>query len=390
MTQTLEIHHIYVGHGDATAIAIRDDLTGDYPFKMLIDASTSSGLNHLLQYFYRNFRGSEFNLAVASHYHDDHLNGLAVGIGSGIDVQYIHDIGGYDLTNIDPGTGDTIQNGAAVPNANPPQGTPDPPYTPDGSALFKRYKGALKFSALPNHTPSLQRLPVNYPANFGQGIRLGVINGVPVDLKCHAANGYVQGTVARNTGGNANNPNNYCLGFILEYGEFRYFTGGDLGGSGGSYFDHESLLAQYLAANYPNNGHVCAFKSNHHGSDHSNNTNFLTAMRPAVCVTSVGQNSHHKLPGGDFITRLNATTTLGAQQGFFFTDLVDYGGGADRLTQANGLFSARANTVYDAGGGQTFVIRVEEHANRTTQSVFSVWRGHAPNTRAKVADFNCH
>ena len=390
MTYTLEIHQVYVGHGDATVIAIQNDTDRSYVFKTLIDASTSSGLNKLLEYFHDNFKNADFDVAVASHYHDDHLNGLACGLGTGMFTRTIVDVGGYDLTDIDPTTGDTMQNGVAVPNANPPQGTPNPPYAPNDSALFKRYKWVLKYNALPDRTPPIQRAGLNCPADFGNAVTLATISGVPVTLKCHAGNGYVQGTVARNTGGNADNPNNYCLAFILEYGAFRYFTGGDLGGSGGSYYDHESLLAQYLAANYPDNGHVCAFKSNHHGSDHSNNATFLTTMRPAVCVTSVGQHSGHKLPGGDFLNRLNATTTPNTNQGFFFTDLGDFGGGADRLTQANGLFSARANTTYDAGGGSAFVIRVAEHNNRKTQSSFTVWKGNRPNTRAQVASFDCH
>ena len=384
MTYTFEIHQVYVGHGDATVIAVQNDADRSYVFKMLIDASTSSGLNKLLEYFYDNFKNTEFNVAIASHYHDDHLNGLACGLGTVMSAQSIIDVGGYDLTNVEPGSGQ------AVPNAQPPQGVANPPYVPADSGLFKRYMEALKYSALPDRPTPIQRAAHNFPADFGNAVTLGVISGVPLTLKCHAANGYVQGTAARNTGGNADNPNNYCLAFILEYGAFRYFTGGDLGGSGGSYYDHESLLAQYLAANYPNNGHVCAFKSNHHGSDHSNNANFLNAMRPSVCVTSVGQHSGHKLPGGDFLTRLNATTTPNNNQGFFFTDLADFGGGADRLTQANGLFGARANTVYDAGGGSAVVIRVAEHANRTTQSSFTVWKGNKPNARTQVASFDCH
>jgi hypothetical protein len=382
MTRSLEIHHIYVGHGDATVVAIKDDQSGNYLYKLLIDASTSSGLGYLLDYFANNFANSDFDLVIASHYHDDHLNGLAIGLGQGIHAESVLDVGGYDLTNIAPGTG------TAVPNANPPV-LPNPPYLPTGTALFDRYLEGVKYSALPDRMNPIQRYAQNYPANFGVAIPLGTINGVNITLKCHAANGYVQGTAARNTGGNPNNPNNYCLAFILEYGAFRYFTGGDLGGSGGNYYDHESLLANYLQGNYPQNGHVCAFKSNHHGSDHSNNTNFLNVLRPAVCITSVGLNGAHRLPGGNFLTRLNATTTPNTNQGFYFTNLGDFGAGSNRLTQANGLFSARANTTYNPGGGTTFMIRVGQHANNSTQSIFSVYRILDEQWVAN-GTFNCH
>jgi beta-lactamase superfamily II metal-dependent hydrolase len=388
MPQTLEIHHVYVGHGDATIIAVLNETTSEYVFKLLIDASTDHGLLNLCEYIQRNLRTSVLDMVIASHYHDDHLRGIASGLGTVIEAGTILDVGGYDLTPVEP------EIGTAVPNANPPQNVANPPYVPDATGLFKAYLEVVKFSALPDRMPPIQRNVQTYPGNFGVPLTLATINGVPVTLKCHAGNGYVQGTAARNTGGNADNPNNYCLAFIIEYGEFRYFTGGDLGGSGGSYYDHESLLAQYLAANYPNNGHVCAFKSNHHGSDHSNNTNFLNAMRPAVCVTSVGLHNGHKLPGNGFMTRLAASTTPNNKQGFFFTNLGTFDG-ADRRAQANGLFGARANTTFDAGngtqnGGQTYVIRVAEHQNRTTQSLFSVWRGHSPNSRVEVVSFNCH
>jgi hypothetical protein len=36
------------------------------------------------------------------------------------------------------------------------------------------------------------------------------------------------------------NANNFTLAFILSCGEFRYFIGGDLGGSGGTYIDQET------------------------------------------------------------------------------------------------------------------------------------------------------
>lgn len=373
MPHTLEIHHVYVGHGDATVIAVRDDTRGVYTFKALIDASTSSGHNKLAWYFSHNFGNSDFDLAIASHYHDDHLRGLAEGLGTTIHATSLLDIGGYDLTDIEP------NEGTAVPNANPPVVTTNAPYAPAGQGLFDAYRTAVKYSAL-RPFGALTRHPYNFPADFNRPITLATINNVPVTLTCYAANGFVYGTTARNTGGNANNPNNYCLAFILQYGAFRYYTGGDLGGSGGSYYDHETLLANALANVFPVSGlvpagHVCAFKSNHHGSDHSNNTNFLNRLRPTVCVTSVGQHKGHGLPGTGFLGRLNASTSPSGHQGFFFTDMLP-----GRRATANGLFNTRANTTYEAGSGTAYILKVAQHQTNATASIFSVHRFTIPAT----------
>jgi hypothetical protein len=378
MTQSLEIHHAYVGHGDATVIAIRDDTTGRYTFKALIDASTSSGHNKLTWYFANNFGNSDFNLVIASHYHDDHIRGIADGLAHTFQALRILDVGGYDLTGLEP------DPGTAVPKATPPKVKDNAPYAPVGQGLFDSYRSAIKRAALPGKQDigQLERLPLSFPGHFGVPITLATINGVPVTLKCYAANGYVHGTPDRHTGGNAQNPNNYTLAFILEYGAFRYFTGGDLGGSGGSYYDHESLLASALPSIFPKAGstpagHVCAFKANHHGSDHSNNATFLERMSPTVCVTSVGQHKGHGLPGADFLDRLNGTTSPSGHQGFFFTDLLP-----GRRKTANELFDSqsRPNTTYQYGRGAAYIIRVEQHQENATKSIFSVYKFVIPDT----------
>jgi hypothetical protein len=104
----------------------------------------------------------------------------------------------------------------------------------------------------------------------------------------------------------------------------------------------------------------------------------------------VGTHAGHKLPGGDFLDRLNATKTIGAQQGFFFTNLADYGKKADRLTKAKNLFGSRANTIFNSGPA-SYMIEVLSDATITANSTFSVYTGEKPRERdTPVATFDCH
>lgn len=374
--RALEIHHVNVEHGDATIIAVRDETTRPiYQYKLLIDASTTKGQNMLAEYFASNFEDTEFDHVIASHYHDDHIRGFADGLGVTFHSRSITDVGGYDLTAVQSILSPS-DAGVAVPSVNPATYPANPPNIPV-SEVFNDYQKAIKFSARDAEPQKLQRLPLPLPSPVGHPITLFNL-GVNITLTCIAGNGYVFGGAQRDVGGGQDpNPNNYGLAFILQYGAFRYYTGGDLGGSGAPYVNHEASLAGVI-------GHVCAFKSNHHGSDNSNNAAFLAAMTPAVCVTSVGRAARYRLPGGNFLNRLNATNTVHGQQGFFFTNLADYGPDNARRTQAQGLFGQRANTCFRPGSA-TYVIRVPFHANIVAQSIFQVYEDGAP-----IATFNCH
>jgi len=115
--------------------------------------------------------------------------------------------------------------------------------------------------------------------------------------------------------------NDRSIVLMLEYGSFRYFLGGDIGGSGvaeggneGSnamnpkkkrfysvHADVETTLAKALQGlfrattvfksgepKYPWDGYCTVFKANHHGSSSSNDIFLLSTLRPLICVISAG------------------------------------------------------------------------------------------------------
>jgi beta-lactamase superfamily II metal-dependent hydrolase len=372
----LEIHHININNGDATAIRIiHEDLTET---KVLIDGGQASPATYLLPYCNAMFKDNQFKFIILSHYHNDHYNGLTALKDGSIRGEYYVDLGGYNIRG--------FVADSALARIQPRDTTC--PWTDsigifDGVTMVDYVKavgkatekfGLKRYGPMTTTTDQINSL-------IGVVIPLDTfLSGgkkVPISLRCVAAWGFTQGNNAVvdnwNRGASKNDPS---LGFVLECGQFRYFLGGDMGGqASGSYIDQETTLAtgfQYLyrgaksyykpAAGY--DGHVCGFKANHHGSDHSNNSTFLNTMRPAVCVTSAGDNDGWHLPSVGFLNRLNATTGVTPladtpinpspppfvkMQGFFFTNLKNFSGGNNSLTVANNLFGTRLKTGYQYG-----------------------------------------
>lgn len=79
--------------------------------------------------------------------------------------------------------------------------------------------------------------------------------------------------------------NDLSFAFLMSYGGFRYFTGGDLGGQDHSgYANGEVPVGKYLVAKGGSNFHFCAFKVSHHGSSESSAPEFLSLVKPTLGV----------------------------------------------------------------------------------------------------------
>jgi Metallo-beta-lactamase superfamily len=373
----VEIHHININNGDASIIVlIHKDGTQT---KVLIDGGQLKPSDALVPYIKGMFTNAQFQYLILTHYHNDHYNGLAALEDGTIKSEYYVDLGGYNMTPyVEPGKLALIQ----------PRDTTCP-WT-DTTGIFdgtmRAYINAIGTAAnkfgLKRYMP-LSKVNDSIQNMIGVKIPLGMFErdgtNTPIEMRCVAAWGFTQGNGAVvdnwKKGASKNDP---TLGFVLECGEFRYFFGGDMGGDpSGSYIDQETTLAsgfQYLYKSSTScfkpgiayNGHVCGFKADHHGSAHSNNSTFLGQMHASVCVTSAGSNSGWHLPSVDFINRLAVTTpiTLPADfpsnappnivaQGFFFTNLYNFGSPNNSLDVANSLFLKRLKTAYGHGSLNT-------------------------------------
>ena len=124
---------------------------------------------------------------------------------------------------------------------------------------------------------ALMRNPKRYAADFH--IRNICANGVLWDGR-----GGVRDYAAehvRATGKNGISQNLLSLGFVIEYGKFRFFTGGDvsgtLTGTDGSAIDYEALVGERV-------GPVNVCKMNHHGCDNAMHDGFVKAVRAQTYV----------------------------------------------------------------------------------------------------------
>lgn len=131
----------------------------------------------------------------------------------------------------------------------------------------------------------------------GERIPLG--GGVTVTVV--AVNGEVAGGPVVATGSDNSN----CIGLLVEFGRFRYFTSGDLTGGpeagcnpGMDSADVETGVGERI-------GRVDVLHVNHHGSCTSSNAAFLRATSPQAALVSVGENNPYGHPNQATVDRLD-------------------------------------------------------------------------------------
>lgn len=112
---------------------------------------------------------------------------------------------------------------------------------------------------------------------------------------CIAANGYILDdkntqTLLSDSGSSGTQKNQRCLAFLIKYGAFCYYIGGDIGQA------QELRIANYLSAN---NSKSDSFKVSHHGSEHSTPIELVKdgLQDNAVALISYGNNEYfHPTP----------------------------------------------------------------------------------------------
>lgn len=364
MTVRLEIHHIAIAGGDATAILLKDTGNSKITRKVLIDAGgelASNSFDPLASYLSKFMDIKEpFDLIVTSHYHSDHFAGFAE---CNIPCRHFMDYGGYFVGN--------------------DKFTPFNPLPTDRNAIttFEKYAAYIE-AQVKSPTRGSVRIPIPFidEKNYINGelepdkagpvsIKLSENPDPEITLRCYAANGILaDGTNAlrestrnrmkqmertdddepmvdedkvnkqlRNV-----SPNDQSLALILEWGSFCYLTTGDLSGdlSLTRYRNIEEPLIEYLRKQPTNPlGKVSVLKATHHGSNWNNypssdtvyvdykegdaeneeqpdellsgkvkkefksinNRGYLDELNPVSIIVPCNQVKH--VPGGKFLTR---------------------------------------------------------------------------------------
>lgn len=307
MNLSLEIHHVGISGGDSTAIVVRDlDKPTDkgwenITFKVLIDAGGEDydrGMYRLGPYLKRFFGNRSFDYIIASHYHDDHIAGFAQ---SGITFKKFIDIGGYaaglDWFNPYNPMGDLSQDSTSV--------TRYQQYVHNEVIAGKASRHELPFIKHENYDAAGR---LKDACKGPVKIELGA--GTNIWLTCYCASGIladgtnvlrqnIQTRILRlnnkpEDGSGLNtaeqhdlekftktwlqdvSPNDLSIGMILEWGDFRYFSCGDLSGdlSLMRYYNIEEALVRYLRDTIKtlnaNGKPITVLKATHHGSNHNN------------------------------------------------------------------------------------------------------------------------
>ncbi len=339
MPGRLEIHHINVNNGDSTLILLKNQYNEIIGKTALIDGGMTKFDSHLGIYLPNpsamgNYKTIDF--LILTHFHADHFAGFKDLWRKGnYKIRQYIDPGGYSL-KYSQSTINDLRILAAKQEALFELGktkkvpviktTIQEEMQPKGNYSIKHinssYLSSLKTGITQNC--ELKRVPEfnDISRRLGSHISLGDIDDVEVKLTLVAGAGFsldAHGKIVDKELPGNNSPNNYTLAFILEYGTFRYFLGGDMSGESDEiteYNDQEIDLINYLMNTkfkepvFPYNtkeqsfGHVCGIKINHHGSRHSNYDDFLYWMTPATCVTSVGNQPMWGLPHPDVIKRI--------------------------------------------------------------------------------------
>jgi competence protein ComEC len=141
-----------------------------------------------------------------------------------------------------------------------------------------------------------------------------------LEIKCVAVNGNVS-DVPWDSHTADLDENARSMAFLVTFGKFRYFIGGDLTGGGVSGWhasaDVESRVAREV-------GRITVLRVNHHGSVTSSNSAFLGGLQPIVAVISASPDpsttSLFHWPSETVLTRLSRLPQLRA---VYITGAVD-------------------------------------------------------------------
>lgn len=283
----LDIHQIHTGRGNAALFVFPDGTT------MLLDAGgvpdrggleigparpnpSKSPAGWIAQYVARfgARNPASIDSVVVTHYHDDHMAALP------------------EVARLLP-VNELIDRGL----------DPAPPALPV-AAEYARFRSSF--------TGRLRR------ADAGDVI----LRASDVQIRCVASNGRVwtgsgNDSAPRIPDGARPNENELSLALLVEYGKFRYFTGGDIPGIAldevPEWHDLETPVARAV-------GRVHVAVLNHHGWLDSTNSFFLRTLRPEVVVIPAWHASH---PDHGVVRRLRSPAWGTHAPDLFITSLLE-------------------------------------------------------------------
>jgi beta-lactamase superfamily II metal-dependent hydrolase len=251
----LLIYHFYIGHGDATFVRTPSGTT------VLIDAGLPGQGKAVILPTLQGCGIDGLDYAVLSHPHQDHFGGFADLLREKFPIRKKFLIATlYDEKG-------TFSSGVWHKFTQLAVGDPK-----------KKGQGLLR--AMPAREFTLLEL------NREQIVDRDVVFDVRASGgRVRTSDGETVVSAALKSGSIPKDANAVSSVIQITYGKFDYWTGGDVtGGSkkGRSKPNVESVVARYATP-------VEVYHVSHHGSETSNNTDLLSALRPAHAVLSAGR-----------------------------------------------------------------------------------------------------
>lgn len=376
---TLDIHHLATGQGNSTYFVLPDGTTmlldagaptlpGQVPIATPFPNASRSAGEWIARYVTRMApagREPEIDYALLTHFHADHM-----GFISDESPESVH--GNYRLAGITD-VAEHLPIRRMIDRAWPDYDYPTPLDNPS-VANYRRFletrqqaggMGIERFVAGRSDQIQLLREPAAYPTfeirnlhvngNVWTGAGDEVTRIVP-PLETVASEDWP-------------NENHSSLAFLLRYGEFSYYTGGDLQGvppdGYPEWHDQETPIARGIG------GPIDVAVIGHHGSIEPANAFFLATLRPRVDIVPAWSKTH---PAPVVLKRLLNQRIYPDARDIFILEFRDetkaaIGSRAEQVASDHGHVVVRV-----APGGESYQVFVLE--NRTESP--SVLSTHGP------------
>jgi len=314
---TLDIHHISTGRGNSTLFVLPDGTT------LLVDAGAAGdGIPEtdphpdasrapgawIARYLQRH-SVANLDYALITHFHPDHMGQITRS--SPPDRTATYKLAG--ITEV----AETVPIATLIDRGWPDYSYPSP-FSDETMANYRRFIAARKdhmrveqFAPGSPQQIQLRRDPVKYP-NFE--IRNIIGNG-ELWTGPGQATRHLFPPLDSLPAADRPNENMCSLGLRLQYGRFRYFTGGDLPGTPDPGFPDWHALEAAIA---PVIGKVDVHVVNQHGSMSEESEAFLKALQSTVLIVPSWAPSH---PAPDVLKRIINSRYPPSPRYVFATDL---------------------------------------------------------------------
>ena len=296
----LEIHHIDVGQGDSTLILIKDkdkairrsilidtaEKTLDFsqqPVRRYLDSCIKTG----------NFR--PIDVVILSHWDEDHMGAAAQLLSHGRNYfntpLEIFDVGDSGMKDSD------YQNYIDVINRLDKNDFRRRPPDP-GEMILSCLGVEITCVARGEIGLNPQFDPTQLDSDLAEEFEdnLDALSYFNVGTDAFLPEEITSDDVVNLSAHDPGKKNNSSLAWTIVFGEFTYFTAGDL--------EHHAEANVIWGATYLLDRHVCAWKLSHHGSHHATRPGFLASARPRFGVASCGHANKHGHPGRAVIPRI--------------------------------------------------------------------------------------